>query len=338
MNDITESKDFYVYIYLDPRKPGKWNYKNLDFEYQPFYVGKGKNDRMEKHLKSYSLSRDDIKSKIILKILNNSLQPIRYKIFENIHCQEALDIEIDMIKHFGRIDLRTGILANMTDGGDGVINAVIKEDTRKKISIKSSRIAGPEWNSYYVYQKSMNGELIRKWNYLAQIKHELGYNLGTIKRNFGLKRGAYGFLWDRGEPSYQEPPLKMRKFKEKKIYQYSLDGNFIRSFDSIKEASIFIGIKNFNIHRCRKGRNRQCAGYQWLYKYAGEKINPIRESRAHIGHNKRPILSFDLEGNFIKEYESINAAMKDGLGNAYSKVSPLATGKLYKGKYWKFKN
>ena len=33
----------YTYIYLDPRKPGKFSYPNLkmSFLYEPFYVGKG---------------------------------------------------------------------------------------------------------------------------------------------------------------------------------------------------------------------------------------------------------------------------------------------------------
>jgi hypothetical protein len=35
---------FYNYIYLDPRKPGRYTFKNLNFSllFEPFYVGKGK--------------------------------------------------------------------------------------------------------------------------------------------------------------------------------------------------------------------------------------------------------------------------------------------------------
>lgn len=34
--------EFYVYVYLDPRNPGKYNYDDLSFDYEPIYIGKGK--------------------------------------------------------------------------------------------------------------------------------------------------------------------------------------------------------------------------------------------------------------------------------------------------------
>lgn len=45
---------FYNYIYLDPRKPGKYEYESMCFLYEPLYVGKGKSDRCFYHLKNLS--------------------------------------------------------------------------------------------------------------------------------------------------------------------------------------------------------------------------------------------------------------------------------------------
>jgi hypothetical protein len=44
------SDNFYVYAYLDPRKPGKYVYGEYVFDYGPFYIGKGFDNRMYIHL------------------------------------------------------------------------------------------------------------------------------------------------------------------------------------------------------------------------------------------------------------------------------------------------
>lgn len=42
---------FYVYAYLDPTKPGKYEFLETCFLYKPFYIGKGQKNRYLQHLK-----------------------------------------------------------------------------------------------------------------------------------------------------------------------------------------------------------------------------------------------------------------------------------------------
>lgn len=66
-------KNFYIYVYLDPRKKGKYVYNQLEFNMEPFYLGKGRDDRCYKHLSEAYNNRDDNdhKCNVIRKIKKN---------------------------------------------------------------------------------------------------------------------------------------------------------------------------------------------------------------------------------------------------------------------------
>ncbi|KKM16433.1 hypothetical protein LCGC14_1685900 [marine sediment metagenome] len=131
-----KNKTFYVYVYLDPRKLGKYLYGDYFFNYEPFYMGKGKNDRKYDHLKeakNKSITKGN-KHKFykIKQILNDGLEPIINVIDYFNSAKEALDIEKSMISIIGRRDLKQGPLVNLTDGGRGMLN--FSEDVKRKIS------------------------------------------------------------------------------------------------------------------------------------------------------------------------------------------------------------
>ena len=123
-------KIFYVYVYLDPRKPGKYVYGDFQFDYEPFYVGLGHRKRYLAHAKEYSEHScklgNCLKKNKILKILKETsyeqLSKLITKIKENLYLDDSKKLEIKLIKTIGRIDLKTGPLTNLTDGGDGHLN------------------------------------------------------------------------------------------------------------------------------------------------------------------------------------------------------------------------
>ena len=98
--------EYYTYAYL--REDGT-----------PYYIGKGKGNRWTDKNGKNCIPPND-KSKII-------------KLKQNLTEEEAFRHEIYMIAVFGRKDLGTGILHNLTDGGDGASGYVFSEETRKKM-------------------------------------------------------------------------------------------------------------------------------------------------------------------------------------------------------------
>jgi hypothetical protein len=111
---------FYTYIYLDPRKPGKYNYGEYSFEYEPIYVGKGKNNRCEIHIryaKRKSITDTSFFTKKLRRILESNLEPIIIKVNENLSESIAFELEKELIGLIKRYP--DGPLTNLSDGGVG---------------------------------------------------------------------------------------------------------------------------------------------------------------------------------------------------------------------------
>ena len=103
MSDI-----YYVYLLLDPR-----NY------YAPFYIGKGKKGRWKDHLSPSRDGQNHFKNSVITKIKATG-QDIPVLIWQtNMSEKDAYDLEIELIARFGRRIDESGILTNLTLGGEG---------------------------------------------------------------------------------------------------------------------------------------------------------------------------------------------------------------------------
>lgn len=86
------------------------------------------------------------------------------------------------------------------------------------------------------------------------------------------------------------------------VSQYTMEGEFIKSYKSMEEASLAVGVNKSCICSCCKGKARSAKGFLWTYE--GEKPN-IRKKWA--GKFKR-VAQYDLQGNFIREWESMKSA------------------------------
>ena len=118
------NQKYYTYIYLDPRKSGNFIYqRGIDevycFNHEPFYVGKGCDERLFYHLKCKKSDKNLHKKNTIKKIRKVGLEPIIIKVLQNVTDEEAFAEEINLISLIGRADKGLGSLTNMTHGGDG---------------------------------------------------------------------------------------------------------------------------------------------------------------------------------------------------------------------------
>jgi hypothetical protein len=97
-----------------------YTYAFLREDRTPYYIGKGTRDRIYRTIGRIINPPKDKSRIIFLK--------------QNLTEEEAFRHEIYMVAVFGRKDLGTGILHNLTDGGDGTSGWVPSEETKKNIS------------------------------------------------------------------------------------------------------------------------------------------------------------------------------------------------------------
>jgi len=89
-----------------------------------FYIGIGSNKR-----RAYDIHSRNRHWNSIVKKYGYDIDIL----FEGIEYKDACNIEIGMIKSYGRRDLKLGNLVNLTDGGEGTHGILLSDEAKEKI-------------------------------------------------------------------------------------------------------------------------------------------------------------------------------------------------------------
>lgn len=321
---------YYVYVYLDPRKPGCYNYGDYTFEYEPFYVGKGKDNRMFVHLNETELNTCNIyKFRKIQKIKRElNQEPIIIKVVENLENKISCEKEIELIRLIGRCDLKTGPLVNQTAGGDGIMD--MSEETRKKISdkakINNRGIGNPRYGKHCsietkqkisdarinkligfdnpkakkLYEYNVKGELVKVWDYIRQFVEFYNYSLNQSRIT---KVCQYNLEVDkkRGYKTYKTKHVlsyvELNTTEYFKVYVYN---------NGIGEDNHFFG-KHHNEETKEKLRitssgNTYCLGIKHTEK---SKQNMSESKKGYKNPMAKKLYQYDRNNNLIQVFDTM---------------------------------
>jgi len=243
--------EFYNYIYLDPRKPGHYTYESISFLYEPFYIGKGKNNRYLDHIK-YD-HRNTLKNNVVKKILKEGYDLEKYIVivYNNLSEQEAFNNEIFLIKEIGRRITNDGSLCNMDEGGKGsdtISHHPNKDEIIKKIITTAKKNGNTHKGKTYedLYGDRAEEQRKKRRKALLGIKHSEERKLhnslshkGKIPWNKGL---------DKNDPRVLKYTNNRKPKKYLKIYNIkNIKTNEVYTFNGRKAFKEFIKLFNTNI-------------------------------------------------------------------------------------------
>ena len=181
-----------------------------------------------------------------------------------------------------------------------------------------------------IYKYTLDGYFVKYYKDIAEILEENpDYSSHSIRDAYDKKYSqAYGFQW---RNYYKERIEDVKEHKAnigntKMVYQYDLNGIFLRKYTDIKEASEATGFSRSGISKaCNKHQNA-FEGYQWSFDYVN-KMEPI---------DLYVVCKYKINGQLLATYNTAKEASLDvdvpssTIVNCYNGRYDLGAGYIWK--------
>ena len=141
----------YVYVYMNPLKKLNDNIildisgEKFIFDYEPFYIGKGKGDRIFQHLKENNRDMNDNKKEIIKNIKNQGYNPIIKIIKNELTEYESCTLEGIIISNLDNLTNMTGGKSKKNEYKlDSIENSIEYEKNKQILTLISKGLKNKE--------------------------------------------------------------------------------------------------------------------------------------------------------------------------------------------------
>lgn len=281
------------------------------------YVGKSKDIR--KRWMSYLNIRCKSQPKLYRSLVKYGPKAHKFEVLEECLYEQLDDREV----HWGvkfRV-LEKGNL-NTVLGSAGVT----KSHKRKIVK----NLLSPQVTAKAIIQYSIDGSFIKEWGSIASAARHLNIGETGIQKCCKGHRCQYkNHIW-RFKKDNKIEGFEIRTSK-KVVIQMDLKGVFVKEWPSASDAARYFNADPNNISACCKKNQATAFGYTWRFKDIVIDKEPPPQQR-------RCVLQYSKEGEFIKEWESIRQACLSIPGCKNISRVLAGKGKSCGGYVWRYKD
>lgn len=179
-----------------------------------------------------------------------------------------------------------------------------------------------------VRQYSKFGEYINTYDSIAEAIRQTGCkNIANAICKHTYYSNGYVFV-----PENIDLPIHVfDKYKKLVIHQYSIEGKYLQTFDSAKDAANQVNGNQSRIELCAKP---PCHNIAYGFRWSHEKVDRLQTEAIQL-----PIYvcQYDKNGNYVNEYPNIAIAAKS-IGSKYGSYIGICLNDLWRkagGYYWR---
>ena len=251
------------------------------------YVGKANDPkgrfRKHKSLGDTNTGDNTAKNEWIKSLLDQGLLPI-LDIIEEVDVTEWKDKEKFYVRQFKENGIK---LFNICGGGNGATfgnSGSLKGNPPVKVvcltksgeyvntfnSVKEGKeFSGKRIDNVLAGKRKTSGGYIWLYEkvYSVITKEELNVIVEQANINNSATKSGLNTRWKKGNKSWNTGKTGFISKQRKQVHQYTLDGDFIKTWECAKNAALELGCSTSNITMCACGITKTARGYKWLYDF-----------------------------------------------------------------------
>lgn len=245
------------------------------------YIGKTNNlkDRLNEHILESKKGKNTYKNNWVKSMVMENKKPL-IDVIDEVPENEWEFWECFYISLFKSWNFN---LTNRTLGGNGTGSGVnnpnygkkLTEEHKNKCSIKLKGENNPFFGKTHsnevlkkfykpVLQYSINGDFIKEWCSIKDAENMLKvHSISSCCHNKLLSVG--GYVWKFKEQNNYPLNIKIIKHYRKPVFQFTINGEFIKKWDSVSQAEKTLKIKHVSKVCNNYKSHKSSGGFKWCY-------------------------------------------------------------------------